>query len=321
MKILFHSNHLGIRGTEVALFDYAYFNRTILGNDSVIAYDSSRRENDASVIGKFETHFPLYPYSDFGEFDRIVEKSGCERAYLIKGGMRDGKVSKLVPSLVHAVFGVPREEVHGTVFAFVSEWLAGFASHGALPYVPHIVDLPRRDDDLREDLNIAKAALVIGSYGGEDCFNVPFVPQAVYDALQRRSDLTFLFMNYPRFVAHERAIFLPGNPDAEFKVRFINSCDAMIHAQSLGESFGLACGEFSSRNRPVITFGGSFGRSHIEILGEKALIYGNKQDLDRIFLGISKTFIEGRNWDCYSERFAPAPVMEKFKQVFLDAAG
>jgi hypothetical protein len=57
------------------------------------------------------------------------------------------------------------------------------------------------------------------------------------------------------------------------------------------------------------------------VLGEKALIYGNKQDLDRIFLGIGKSFIEKRNWDCYSERFAPAPVMEKFHQVFLGAAG
>jgi hypothetical protein len=125
-------------------------------------------------------------------------------------------------------------------------------------------------------------------------------------------------MNYPPFLSHERAIFLPGNPDPEFKTRFINSCDAMIHAQRLGESFGLACGEFSSRDKPVITFGGSYGRSHIEILGDKALLYNNKQELVLILLSLTKQFIGARNWDSYSEQFAPGPVMEKFKRVFLD---
>ena len=319
MKILFHSNHLGIRGTEVALFDYAYFNQSILGNESVVAYDRNRRENAPQVIEKFQKHFPVHPYADFSELDGIVGATRCERAYFIKAGAKDGKVSNTVPSLVHAVFGVPAQEVHGAVFAFVSEWLSQFASKGSLPYVPHMINLPKSDEDLRLQLAIPKTALVIGSYGGEDCFNVPFVPAAILESLHKRRELVFLFMNYAPFLVHERAIFLPGNPDPEFKTRFINSCDAMIHAQRLGESFGLACGEFSSRNKPVITFGGSYGRSHIEILGDKAFIYNNKQELVLILASLSKQLIGGQSWDCYSERFAPAPVMEKFKQVFLAA--
>ena len=269
------------------------------------------------MIEKFARHFPLHAYRDFSQFDRIVAETRAERVYFIKAGSRDGKLARDVPSLVHAVFGVPAQEVHGSVFAFVSEWLARFASGGALPFVPHMINLPQRDDDLRAELNIPREVLVIGSYGGADCFNVPYAAQAVYDALLKRKDLVFLFMNYPRFFVHERAIFLPGNADPDFKVRFINTSDAMVHAQSLGESFGLACGEFSSRNKPVITFGGGFGKSHMEILGSKALIYYNKVELDRIFLGISKSFIAGKNWDGYSHRFSPAPVMEKFKNVFL----
>jgi len=319
MKILFHSNHLGIRGTEVALFDYAYFNQSILGNESVIAYDCNRRENAPQVIEKFQKHFPLHPYADFSELEGIVGTTRCERAYFIKAGAKDGKVANTVPSLIHAVFGVPAHEVHGAVFAFVSEWLSQFASKGSLPYVPHMINLPNSDEDLRQELNIPKTALVIGSYGGEDCFNVPFAPAAILEALQKRRELVFLFMNYPPFLVHERAIFLPGDPDPEFKTRFINSCDAMIHAQRLGESFGLACGEFSSRNKPVITLGNCYGRSHLEILGDKALLYNNKQELVRILLGLSKQFIDGQSWDCYSERFAPRPVMEKFKQIFLTA--
>ena len=319
MKILFHSNHLGIRGTEVALFDYAYFNQSILGNESVIAYDRSRGENDPRVIEKFAKHFPLHPYADFSEFEAIVRTARCERAYFIKAGAKDGKVTDTVPSLVHAVFAVPAREVHGAVFAFVSEWLSQFASKGTLPYVPHMINLPKSNEDLRGQLAIPKTALVIGSYGGEDCFNVPFVPAAILESLHKRRDLVFLFMNYPPSLTHERAIFLPGNPDPEFKARFINSCDAMIHAQRLGESFGLACGEFSSRNKPVVTFGACYGRSHIEILGDKALLYNDRPELVRILLSLSKQFIGAQSWDCYSQRFAPAPVMEKFKQVFLAA--
>ena len=104
MKILFHSNHLGIRGTEVALFDYAYFNQTILGNESVIAYDRNRRENAPQVIEKFQKHFPVHAYADFSELDGIIGTTRCERAYFIKAGTKDGKVSNTVPSLVHAVF-------------------------------------------------------------------------------------------------------------------------------------------------------------------------------------------------------------------------
>jgi len=35
-KIAFHSNQLSIRGTEVALYQYAKYNEEILGNKSVI---------------------------------------------------------------------------------------------------------------------------------------------------------------------------------------------------------------------------------------------------------------------------------------------
>ena len=46
MKIAFHSNQLGVRGTEIALYDYAFYNREILGNDSIIISD---RNNDLAV--------------------------------------------------------------------------------------------------------------------------------------------------------------------------------------------------------------------------------------------------------------------------------
>ena len=38
MKIGFHTNHLSLRGTEIAVYDYALHNQELLGNESVIFY-------------------------------------------------------------------------------------------------------------------------------------------------------------------------------------------------------------------------------------------------------------------------------------------
>ena len=56
------------------------------------------------------------------------------------------------------------------------------------------------------------------------------------------------------------------------KAEFINSCDVMVHARSIGETFGAAIGEFSSKNKPVITCDCG-DTEHIEILSDKGIIY------------------------------------------------
>ena len=94
----------------------------------------------------------------------------------------------------------------------------------------------------------------------------------------------------------------------------------MIHARGIGESFGLACGEFSIRNKPIITYGLSPQRSHLDILGDKALKYKGPKELEKIFLEFDKDWSAKQNWDCYSENFSPAPVMKKFDDVFLKIA-
>ena len=320
MKLVFHSNQLGIRGSEVALYDYAFFNRTFLRNESVIAYDAKSPENRADVIAKFAAQFPLIPYSEFSELETAAERMGCERAYFIKWGQRDGKITTRIPSLVHAVFPTHFNEAHGTIFAFISEWLSRAVSGGQAPFVPHMINLPEVAGDLRETLAIPKDAFVIASYGGAESFDIAFARDSVRDALERRSDLVFLFMNYPKWIAHERAIFLPANADMVFKARFINTADAMLHARAMGESFGIACGEFSIRNRPVIACASAPHRSHIEILGDAALLYADAPGLMNILLGIDKPFVASQNWDRYSARYSPRPVMEQFRRVFLPPA-
>ncbi len=90
-------------------------------------------------------------------------------------------------------------------------------------------------------------------------------------------------MNLEPFAKHAQLRFLPGNSDLNYKVKLINTCDGMLHARGIGESFGLACGEFSIKGKPVITYALSPQRSHIEILGDKAILYNGKKDLAEIF--------------------------------------
>jgi hypothetical protein len=181
-----------------------------------------------------------------------------------------------------------------------------------------MIDLPIGSKSLRSDINIPEDATVFGCYGGSDSFNLDFVKKAIAEVVSQSPQTYFLFMNIERFIDHPQVIFLPGNSDPVFKSSFINTCDAMIHARGIGESFGLACGEFSMHNKPVITYALSPQRNHIDVLGSKAILYKGPEELKKIFLGFDRVWHQKQEWDCYSKEFSPAVVMKKFASVFLD---
>ena len=91
----------------------------------------------------------------------------------------------------------------------------------------------------------------------------------------------------------------------------------MLHARGIGESFGLACGEFSIKGKPVITYALSPQRSHIEILGDKGIFYKGKKDLADIFRNFNRQVQHNQNWDAYSKDFSSQVVMRKFDEVFI----
>lgn len=317
MKIGFHTNGLSLRGTEIALYDYAHHNQTLLGNQSVIFY----RKNypvEQSVFEKFSNQFKLLPYDGQKELNHLIEQEKVDLTYFIKSGERDDAICESSPSLIHAVFPTKPEEFHGDKYAFVSQWLSKEYSNNKIPFVPHMIELPDNDGNLRAELGIPESATVIGWYGGSDSFNLDFVKKEVEAAAQQRPDLYFLFMNMQPFAKHERLLFLAGNSDLDYKVRFINTCDGMLHARGIGESFGLACGEFSIKGKPVITYALSPQRSHIEILGDKAILYKGKKDLADIFQSFNRGIQHQKNWDAYSANFNAKEVMRQFKEVFIE---
>ncbi len=308
MKIAFHSNQLGIRGTEVALYDYALGNRDILGNESIIISDALA---DLTTLDKFKTQFPVYLYNDFSEVDQIVEREGIDAVYWIKAGFNDGKLAKNTKNLVHSVF--KHNNPHGDKYAYVSEWLSTEMSNGELPYVPHMVNLPEHSLDYRGSFGLENK-FVVGWYGGDN-FELSFAKQAVIDIAQKRDDIVFLFMNCTPFVSAPNIYFINSTHDLDEKVAFINTCNAMIHSRERGETFGLTIAEFSTFEKPIITYLNSPEKNHINILGDKGFYYANYDELYEILLNMDST-IKGHN--CYTD-FTPEKVMNKFKKVFLDA--
>jgi len=316
MKIGFHTNGLSLRGTEIALYDYAFHNQMLLGNESIIFYRKNNPVNQ-SIFEKFSKHFKLLPYEGQKQLNQLIEQEHIDLTYFIKSGERDDAICESSPALIHAVFPTKVEEFHGDKYAFVSEWLSKECSNKKVPFIPHMIELPDHQGNLRSELHIPASSTVLGCYGGSDSFNLDFVKQEILLALEKRRDLCFLFMNIEPFAQHERLIFLPGNSDLIYKVKFINTCAGMIHARGIGESFGLACGEFSIKGKPVITYAMSPQRSHIEILGNKAILYRGKKDLAEIFMNFNQQIQHQKDWDAYSTDFSPTVIMRKFHDVFI----
>ena len=317
MKIGFHTQTISLRGTEIALYDYAFHNQTLLNNESVIFY-KSQSNVDPDVLKKFQAYFHVIGYENKTQLMQLIDKEKIDLAYFIKSGNRDGDLIETVPSAVHAVFPTKPTEFHGDRFAFVSQWLAKEYSNHAIPHVPHMITHLSAEGDLRSSLRIPVRSTVLGCYGGSDSFNIAFVHKTILDVLNERKDIYFIFMNIAPFAQHERLLFLPGSADSVRKAQFINTCDGMIHGRGIGETFGLACGEFSMKNKPVLTYFMSPQRSHIEVLGDKGFFYKGPRDLKQILLTYTPEIQHTKSWDAYSAQYSAEPVMEQFKAVFLD---
>jgi hypothetical protein len=317
MKILFHANHLDIRGTGQAIFSYAFYNQTLLNNESVIIVRKNSPHTNELVTKKFEKEFKIVWYDHLTEkLDDVLAKEKGDLFYALKGGSPgDGIISKIMPNAMHGVFNM--DPPHGEKFAVISEWLSKFVkeTHGHIvPVVPHIVELPKVNEDLRGRLDIPKDAFVAGYHGGAESFNINYVHNAIKRALAVRKDLYFIFMNITPFYAHDHIRYIKGTADVYKKALFINTADVCLHARSLGESFGLSIAEFSIYNKPVLTCFDCHDRNHIETLGDKGFYYRNENDVFQLLLN---NYDKTKNYNCY-EQFNPNNVMQQFKKVFID---
>lgn len=313
MKVLFYNPLICIRGTSVAIYDYAHYNETILGNISDVIV-SSKADHNRDILRKYQRRFRVHMYNTDDELYDIAKN--YDVMYVIKYGHRDGVVSAPCKLVIHCVFDMTQP--HGDVYAGVSKTLAN--KFNSPLYVQHMINLIPRSiqQSMRSKLNIPESAIVFGRHGGKDTFNLPYAFDVISEVLANRDDIHFILVNTHRGVEHSNVHYIDSITDIEEKKSYIESCDAYIELGTLGHTFGLSIGEFSVYNKPIIAFNGAclWNRSHLDILGDKGIYFDTKESLLSILLSFNPEDYRNRDMNCYKD-YSPSKVMKKFKEVFL----
>ena len=320
MKVAFLEEFLNIRGTSVALYDYAHYNETILGNQSIILtepFEKRSWHHDASieVQQKFRNRFPVFTYENENDIRTILDEHHVEVLNIIKSGRREGicDVFPNVKTIIHVVFDPV--EPHGDVYCVSSDFLN--QSYGtSFPVLPRIVHLPETDENFRDDLGIPHDAIVYGRYGGLAEFDVDYAQRAVARVSHDCPNIYFMFMNTPHFIPPSRNVFyFRRTVDSYIKAKFVNTCDAMIYGRRRGETFGLAIGEFSSKNKPILAPRDALDKMHQMILGEDAIWYTDEEDCYQKMKNFKRDLT--KDWNMY-EKYCPQNVMTIFDTMIKE---
>lgn len=323
--IAFSENTISERGTTTALFDYAYHNKHYLKNDSIILYTYV---SCIPTLRLFENEFKTFQIRDNAHMDAIIRENNCSIVYRLQSGEQmslendrtpNSLLSKVSKNVVHCVFNMSRPQ--GDVYAAISKVVQ--RNQTQFPIVPHMISpLPKHDEDLREVLRIPQEAVVFGGYGGKQSFNIPYARRAVEHVARTNPHIYFVFANFDPFLPLKNIIVLPKITDRYEKVKLINTCDAMLWARHDGETFGLAIGEFSSKNKPIIcTKVGAL--NHANVLGDKGLYYNSFETLVHMLTTFDKqqTLLKaaGEGGDYFNafKEYTPEKVMDVFNDVFI----
>jgi hypothetical protein len=328
MKIAFLVNKLTIRGTEVAMYDYADYNERILCNKSIII---TRPYEHVKVVSpydidnylpyeKFKSRFSVFYYIERDDIDDIIEKEKIDILYIIKAGFtNDNLYTKKCKCVIHCVFNT--SQPHGDIYTPISDYVNKICKT-VYPVLPHMINVFDTDEDLRNELNIPKDATVFGTHGGKDSFSIDYIKLAVINVANKYKNIYFIFLNINPFCANiKNIIFLDGTTDMKYKRKFINTNDAMLYGRINGESFGLCCGEFSICNKPIIGRTKNYNNInldtfHIETLGDDIISHDSYDELYNILTNWN-TFNKDVSKNGY-KKYTPEYVMNIFKKLIID---
>lgn len=113
-------------------------------------------------------------------------------------------------------------------------------------------------------------------------------------------------------------IHLKGVTSLVEKANFINACDAMIHARSRGESFGLAVAEYLYFGKSVFSWCGGTDQNHVLMLEDRGNFYSDEEDSYRKIMEFNPKFVNKQALKDLVSQFTPEIVMKRFKEVFLE---
>jgi len=188
-----------------------------------------------------------------------------------------------------------------------------------------MINLPENIENMQDKLKIPNDSVVYGRYGGYNEFDIHYVHNIVYEVASKFSNIYFLFANTKKFCGElPNIIHIDKIIDLNEKVKFINTCDAMLWGRNDGETFGLSIAEFSTKNKPVVaTPNLSLNRNvdvaHINFLKNKGIWY-NKSNLYNILTTFitqdNKDEIKSKDWNAFKE-YTPEKVIKIFENIFI----
>ena len=318
--IALHTNHFSIRGSEIALYDYACYISVILQHNVIILIPRNHKEHvhpntgltyDYDIDQKFSQSFPVIEYENLND---TLNDVGADIFYTLKSGENDNLLGENILNCVHCIFQCTSENKHGDVYACISENI----NKCQAPVVPHIChNLPEINEKMYEE----DCKYVFGCYGGYESFDIEFVHIIIKKIVESRDDIRFIFMNIKQFIDHPNVKFFDKTTDLFEKSKFINSCDAMLHGRSIGESFGMAIAEFTSLGKPIITWKHDGNPNynedlhHINVLQDTGIYY---KDIDSLYEILTNFSQYKKTPTKYSEIFTPNNVMDKFNKFFIE---
>ena len=316
MNIAFYIDEMNFRGVSNSTYIYAKYNQSILKNKSYIFFNNKNYRNQKKVIKTFKRFFTVNGVSNFVEIENYKERLKLDFIYTQKSGNKDNWFSDKIKTIVHALYPQRLSSVHGYNYTFVSNWVSKNFSNNKIPYLPYIVEIEQTKKDLRKVLNISRKELVLGCLGGESSFDLKFAQHALVDFVNEKKNITFLFLNINKFIKHRKIKFLKGTFDSTYKKKFLNTCDAMIYGRSLGETFGLSCGEFSLLKKPIISYRFNRHRAHIDHCSKSGYLeYSSKNGLLDILNNFQKNSKALSNKKNDYQDFKPKKVMKIFNDL------
>tara|TARA_B110000259_G_C14030145_1_gene406325 strand:+ start:285 stop:3323 length:3039 start_codon:yes stop_codon:yes gene_type:complete len=318
--IAVHVNQFSIRGSEIAIYDYACYISTLLKCNVAIVIPKNHKEHvhpntgltyDKDIENKFLKSFDVYEYTDL---DKTLLDIKADIFYVLKSGEQDNIISTKIFNSIHCIFQCTHEFKHGDSYGCISENINNCGSF-VVPHICHSLPLST------EKLSLENFRYVFGCYGGFESFDLEIVHNTIKKVVENSTDIIFIFMNIKPFIDHPLVKFYEKTTSLLEKSKFVNSCDAMIHARSIGESFGMAISEFTTLQKPIITWAhkGSPNSNedlhHINVLGDTGIYYEDEEDLYNIFINFDKYIKIPIN---YSKIFTPESVMKKFYRYFIE---
>ena len=125
LTIAFHLISFNERGVVRSTIDFAHFNETMLGNQSIIVapkdYHCDRTLTPSIMEPMVRNRFKVFDYDNIAHMQSILKSQGVDLFYIQKSGGIDDLHGGETPTGIHAVFEFTP---HREKYAYISSWMA-----------------------------------------------------------------------------------------------------------------------------------------------------------------------------------------------------